>query len=71
MAVLQVFMDEQSLYRWRLRADDNEIIASACTGFSKKVDCQRDVRRIIDLAPQTRVEDLTLDREPAGDGSLC
>ncbi len=69
MAVLQMFKDDSGRYRWRLRADDNEIIASACTGFNEKTDCQRDVRRIVDLAPKTRVEDLTLDREPAGNGT--
>lgn len=39
MSEFEVYRDEAGEYRWRLRADNGEIVAQSSEGYSRKRDC--------------------------------
>lgn len=59
MAKFQVEKDNAGEYRWRLRADNNEIIADSAEGYVRKADCLHGIELVKELAPGAEVEDLT------------
>jgi len=67
MAVLQLFKDRAGEFRWRLRADNNQVIASSGEGFRDRSDCERDMKQIMKLAPKARVVDQTKPEAAAQD----
>ncbi len=55
----QVYKDKAGEYRWRLRADNYEIIATG-EGYVNKSDCLHCIDLVKAVNPNTRVEDQTL-----------
>ncbi len=58
-AKFQIFKDQSGEYRWRLRADNNEIIADSAEGYVKKSDCEHGVELVKQKAPEAQVENQT------------
>ena len=58
MGKFQIYKDKAGEYRWRLRANNNEIVASS-EGYTNKSNCQHGIDVIKKLAPKAEVEDLT------------
>ncbi len=59
MAKFQIFTDKAGEYRWRLRANNNEIIADSAEGYKAKSDCEHGVDLVKQLAPTAEVQDQT------------
>ncbi|MCK4351788.1 DUF1508 domain-containing protein [candidate division WOR-3 bacterium] len=59
MAKFQLFKDRAGEYRWRLRADNYEIIADSAEGYKNKSDCKHGIELVKSLAPDAEVEDQT------------
>ncbi len=59
MAKFQIFTDRAGEYRWRLRTDNNEIIADSAEGYKAKSDCEHGVDLVKKLAPTAEVQDQT------------
>ena len=59
MAKFQIFTDRAGEFRWRLRADNNEIIADSAEGYKAKSDCEHGVDLVKELAPTAEVQDQT------------
>jgi uncharacterized protein YegP (UPF0339 family) len=53
MAKFQIYRDESGDYRWRFRADNNEIVASG-EGNRSKDDCEHAVRLLRIRCPRRR-----------------
>ena len=58
MAKFQIFQDDSGEYRWRLRADNNEIVA-ASEDYTNKSNCKHGIDVVKKLAKSAKVEDLT------------
>ncbi len=56
----EVFQDKANEYRWRLRADNNEIIADSSEGYVNKSDCKHGIDLVKAVNQATEVEDLTI-----------
>jgi uncharacterized protein YegP (UPF0339 family) len=54
MARFEIYRDEEGEYRWRFRADNNEVVASG-EGYGSRDDCEHAVQLIKDQAPQAQV----------------
>ena len=52
MAMFQVFMDKRGEWRWRLRADNNEIIATSGEGYVRLNDCIHGIELVQDLSQE-------------------
>ena len=59
MAKFQIFKDSAGEYRWRLRADNNEIIADSAEGYKAKSACEHGIDLLKLLAPTAEVQDQT------------
>ena len=59
MAKFQIFQDRSGEYRWRLRANNNEIIADSAEGYVAKRDCEHGLELVKTLAPSAEIEDQT------------
>ncbi len=59
MAKFQIFTDRAGEFRWRLRADNNEIIADSAEGYKRKAECEYGVDLVKQLAPTAEVQDQT------------
>jgi uncharacterized protein YegP (UPF0339 family) len=59
MAKFQVFKDKGGEFRWRLRADNNEVIADSAEGYKSKASCKGGIDLVKKLAPGAEVEDET------------
>jgi uncharacterized protein YegP (UPF0339 family) len=58
VAKFQIFKDRKGEYRWRLRTDNNEIIAESA-GYKSKFACEDRIGLVKKLAKDAEVEDLT------------
>jgi len=58
MAKFEIYKDKKGEFRWRLRADNNEIIASG-EGYTSKAGCKNGIESVKKNAGKARVEDLT------------
>lgn len=54
-----MFEDKAGEYRWRLRANNNEIIASSAEGYVNKADAFHGIDLVKAVNPATSVVDLT------------
>ncbi len=59
MAKFQIFTDRAGEFRWRLRANNNEIIADSAEGYKRKADCEHGVDLVKQLSPTAEVQDQT------------
>jgi uncharacterized protein YegP (UPF0339 family) len=51
MAQFEVYKDNARLFRWRLRASNNAVIAESCEGFHNRSDCENAVMLVRNEAP--------------------
>ena len=56
MARFEIYRDEGGQYRWRFRADNNEIVAAG-EGYRSRDDCENAIQLIKEQAPQAGVTD--------------
>ena len=50
MAMFQIYEDKKGEWRWRLRANNNEIIATSGEGYVKKASCLHGVELLQTLS---------------------
>jgi uncharacterized protein len=58
VARFEIYRDESGEYRWRFRADNNEVVASG-EGYQSRDACEQRVQLIKDQAPEAEVTDRT------------
>jgi uncharacterized protein YegP (UPF0339 family) len=58
MTRFQIFKDARGEFRWRLRAGNNEIIATSGEGYKAKVDCEHGIELVKRDGPSAPVEDV-------------
>ncbi len=58
MAKFEIYKDRKGEFRWRLRADNNQVIASG-EGYTTKSSCQNGIESVKKNAPKAKVEDQT------------
>lgn len=58
MAKFEVYKDRREEFRWRLRADNNEIIAVS-EGYTSKAGCKNGIESVKKNAPKAEIVDLT------------
>jgi uncharacterized protein len=58
VARFEIYRDESGEYRWRFRADNNEVLASG-EGYSSREGCEHAVQLIKEQAPRAEVTDDT------------
>jgi uncharacterized protein YegP (UPF0339 family) len=56
MARFQIFRDAQGEYRWRLRAGNNQVIATSGEGYKARADCEHGIALVKADAPSAPVE---------------
>jgi uncharacterized protein YegP (UPF0339 family) len=59
VAKFQIVKDRKGEYRWRLRADNNQIIADSAEGYKSKSSCKDGIELVKKLAKGAEVEDQT------------
>ncbi len=59
MTKFQIFKDAKGEFRWRLRAGNNEIIATSGEGYKAKADCQHGIELVKRDAPAAPVDEIT------------
>ena len=59
MAIFQILKDVAGEFRWHLRADNNQIIATAGESYKAKADCEHGIDLVKQLAPEAKVDDQT------------
>lgn len=59
MAKFVIYRDSQSRFRWRLKAENGQIVADSGEGYSSKDNCQYGVSFVKQQAPWASLEDLT------------
>jgi len=57
MAKFQIFKDGKGEYRWRLRAGNNEIIATSGEGYKAKASCEHGIELVKRDAAGAPVQD--------------
>jgi uncharacterized protein YegP (UPF0339 family) len=58
MTKFQIFKDARGEFRWRLRAGNNEIIATSGEGYKAKADCQHGIELVKRDAPAAPVDEI-------------
>ncbi len=58
MAKFEIYQDKQEQFRWRLLADNNQIIATG-EGYTSKAACKNGIESVKKNAPKASIEDLT------------
>jgi uncharacterized protein YegP (UPF0339 family) len=59
MATFTIYKDARNEFRWRLRANNNEIVADSAEGYNNKSDCQRGIDIVKRESPTANVVDQT------------
>ncbi len=62
MAQFEVYRDSADDYRWRLRADNGNIIADSGQGYSRRTDCENGIESVKEEAPDADLVDQVEDR---------
>ena len=55
MSQFEVYKDEMRLFRWRLRAKDNRIIAESSEGYHNRSDCENAVNSVRSETPRAGI----------------
>lgn len=58
-AEFELYKDNAGEFRWRLQAENNEIIADSAEGYVNKSDCEHGIALVRSLAPTVPVNDKT------------
>jgi uncharacterized protein YegP (UPF0339 family) len=56
MAKFEIYQDKKGEFRWRLRADNNQVIASG-EGYASKAGCKNGIESVKKNAPKAEVVD--------------
>lgn len=56
MAHFEIYTDDRGEYRWRLRADNGELIADSGEGYTDEDDCREGIRLVKEEASSAEVE---------------
>jgi uncharacterized protein len=61
MAEFEIYEDQNNPgeFRWRLRANNNEIIADSGESYRDKDDCEHSIELVKTQSPSATVQDLT------------
>jgi uncharacterized protein YegP (UPF0339 family)/phosphatidylserine/phosphatidylglycerophosphate/cardiolipin synthase-like enzyme len=59
MADFQIYQDKSGEYRWRLRANNYEVIADSAEGYKDKASCKHGIELVKQLAPEAEINDQT------------
>lgn len=57
MAQFQVYEDSSGEYRWRLLADNNQVIATSGEGYKAKADCKHGIEVVKSVASKAQVKE--------------
>jgi uncharacterized protein YegP (UPF0339 family) len=55
MTQFEVYRDNDRLFRWRLRANDNALIAESSEGYHNRSDCENAVILVRNEAPKAGI----------------
>jgi uncharacterized protein YegP (UPF0339 family) len=58
MAKFEIYKDKKGEFRWRLRADNNQVIATG-EGYSSKAACKNGIESVKKNAGKAKIEDQT------------
>ena len=58
-AEFEVYKDRGGEYRWRLQANNNEVVADSNEGYKTKASCLHGIDVVKDIAASAPVNDLT------------
>ena len=58
-AEFEVYRDNAGEYRWRLQANNNEIVADSNEGYTTKASCLNGIEVVRKIADSAPVNDLT------------
>lgn len=58
MAKFQIYKDRKGEFRWKLLADNNQVIATG-EGYASKAGCKNGIDSVKKNAPKAEVEDQT------------
>ena len=58
MDKFEIYQDKKGEFRWRLRADNNQVIAAG-EGYSSKAGCKNGIESVKKNAPKAEVVDQT------------
>jgi uncharacterized protein YegP (UPF0339 family) len=64
VATFEIIKDQGGVYRGRLRADNNEVIAGSSEGYTSKTSCKNGIKLVKKLAKGAGVEDQTIVTAP-------
>ena len=56
MAKFEIYQDKKGEFRWRLRADNNQVIATG-EGYSSKAGCKSGIESVKKNAPKAEIVD--------------
>ncbi len=58
MAKFEIYKDKKGQFRWRLLANNNQVIASG-EGYTSKASCKNGIESVRKNAPKAEIEDLS------------
>lgn len=58
MAKFQEYQDKQGMWRWRLIADNGQIMADSAEGYDSQENVKRAQARFVELAKDAEVEEV-------------
>jgi uncharacterized protein YegP (UPF0339 family) len=58
-AEFEVYRDNAGEYRWRLQANNNEVVADSNEGYKSKESCLHGIEVVKGIAPSAPINDLT------------
>lgn len=58
MGKFEIYKDRKGQFRWRLLADNNQVIATG-EGYTSKASCKNGIESVKKNAPKAKVEDQT------------
>lgn len=59
MANFRIYKDSKGEYRWRFRANNNEIVADSAEGYKNKADCEGGIKIVKEQAATATTTDET------------
>jgi uncharacterized protein YegP (UPF0339 family) len=62
MAQFELYRDSADDFRWRLRADNGNVVADSGQGYSRRTDCERGIEIVKEQASGAEVIDQVEDR---------
>lgn len=62
MAQFEIYRDSAEEYRWRLRADNGNIVADSGQGYSRRTDCENGIEHVRNQAANADLVDQVEDQ---------